>query len=278
MTPSAPSAPSRRVVMMLCTSFDLVTRLRRELGDGVELVRHSRVTDALESLTTCLPLALLLEPTDARGTGALPLMAAARRRDPEMPVIAIVRRATGWSAATVALLEAQPTAVSVEEDHDLTSVVRALAARLTQAALVARIWPQVEDDVPEALRPLVRVALARATGPLSVEAVADALGLHRKTLWSQCRRHGVGSVQAMMTWCRLLAASHALQTSSRPIDVIAEDLAFASPTAMRNSIRRHLGTTASALRGQKGERLACNGFRRWLRGAPPPHVTMSDVA
>lgn len=273
-----PSLPSRRTVLVLSTSFDLVARLRRVVGPGVELVRHARVTDALEALSARPPIALLLEPTDARGTGTLPLLTAARRADPEMPIVAIVRRSTGWSPETVAILGAQPSAVSLEEDLDLDSVVRALGARLRQAEFMERIWPQVADDVPEALRPLVRLALGSAAGPMSVASVASALGLHRKTLWSQCRRHGVGSAQAMVTWCRLLAASHALRNSSRPIDVIAEDLAFASPTALRNAIRRHLGTTATALREPEGERLACNGFRRWLRGTPPRHGTLSNVA
>ena len=82
----------------------------------------------------------------------------------------------------------------------------------------------------------------------------------------------------MLMWCRLIAAAHALRVSARPIDVIAEELAFASPTALRNAIRRHLGTTATVLRTGEGERLACNGFRRWLRAAKQHADTMSDVA
>lgn len=280
-----PSVP-RPAVLVLGTSFALVARLRRAFGEDVELVCHARIVDAIEVLASRPLLGVLVEPADARGTLAAPLVVAARRIDASLPVFGIVSRAAGWSPATVALIEAHPTVVAVEEDLDLVSVARVLSSRLWQSVMVARIWPQLAADVPEPLRPLVRAALARASAPLSVGDVADALGLHRKTLWSQCRRHGAGSAQEMMTWCRLLAAAHALGRSARPIDAIAEDLAFASPTALRNAIRRHLGTTASALRAGEGERIACEGFRQWLRAASPaasaagsPHgVTMSDVA
>lgn len=272
----------RPAVLILGTSFALVARLRRAFGEEVELLCHARIVDALEALAARSVLAVLVEPTDARGTLAAPLVTAAHRLDAELPVFAIVSRAAGWSAATVALLEARPTAVAVEEDLDLASVARVLAARVQRSVMVDRIWPQVAADVPVPLRPLVHAALARATGPISVTEIADALGVHRKTIWSQCRRHGAGSAQGVLTWCRLLAAAHALGSSARPIDAIAEDLAFASPTALRNSIRRHLRTTASALRAGEGERIACDGFREWLRAATPdavPHgVTMSDVA
>jgi AraC-like DNA-binding protein len=232
----------------------------------------------------------LLEPRDANGTPTAPLAGESRRfaRGREgPPFLALVRRSAPWCAATVALLEARPAAVLVAEDLDLGVVVRTISTRVQRAVFVADVWSDLEPDVPAGLRSLVRAALSRAEAPLSVEAVAAELGLHRKTLWSRCRRHGVGNAQALMTWCRLLAVEHALRTCTRPVDAIAEELAFASPTALRNAVRRHLRTTPSGLRaapskiGDDGRArgLACEGFRAWLRGLPsPPDVMLSDVA
>lgn len=239
---------------------------------------------------------LLLEPRDATGAPAVPLVREVRSptvaRVPP-PVLALVRRSAPWCPATVALLEAHPALVLVAEDLDLGAVMRTLSTRLRRAGFVQSVWSELEADVPAGLRPLVRVALARADEPLSVQAIADELGLHRKTLWSRCRRHGLGSVQALMTWCRLLAVEHALRTCTRPVDAIAEELAFASPTALRNAVRRHLHTTPSALRGRGVADGAGRGvpagspaggvareeFRAWMRGlSAPPEVTVGDVA
>ena len=214
-------------------------------------------------------------PSDHAAVARLPLVRGAEA----IPVLALVRRSAPWCAATIALLESHPDQVLIVEELDLGCVVRALSTRLRRAEFVCAVWGELEADVPEGLRPLVRIALARAAEPLSVQGIADAMGLHRKTLWSRCRRHGVGSAQALMTWCRLLAVAHALRTCTRPVDAIAEELAFASPTALRNAVRRHLRTTPSALRAAGGEQVAYAEFRAWMRRLqPPPDVTLGDVA
>jgi AraC-like DNA-binding protein len=267
------------VLLVVSASFEAVERLRRALDGEYAFVRCSTVAAAAMTLADGSVAALLLEPTDAAGVPTAALARSARAWDAEIPLIALVRRAQGWSAATLALIEARPSLVVLAEDLDISSVVRSLSARLRQAAFVSSVWAELEADVPDGLRPLVRFALARSTEPLSVQGIADALGLHRKTLWSRCRRHGVENVQAIMTWCRLVAAAHALRTCSRPVDAIANELAFASPTALRNAVRRHLGMTPSALRAAGGERVACVEFRAWMRRLrTPPEVTLSDVA
>jgi AraC-like DNA-binding protein len=125
---------------------------------------------------------------------------------------------------------------------------------------------------------VVRLALARAAAPLPVADFALALGLHRKTLWSQCRRHGVASVQVLMMWCRLIAVTRALRVRRESVERIANELEFASPTALRNATRRYLGVTPSVLREAGGEDLACAGFRRWLRGQSLPAQPSPDAA
>lgn len=271
-------ASDRPVVVIVASAFDAVERIRRALGSEYTIARCATLTEARGVQQAGRVAGAILEPQDRTGA-ATAVFARELRGTARAPVLALVRRSAPWCAATVALLEAHPDQVLVVEDLDLGSVVRALSTRLRRAEFVSAVWGELEADVPEGLRPLVRIALSQAAGPLSVQEIADAMGLHRKTLWSRCRRHGLGNVQALMTWCRLLAAAHALRSCSRPIDTIAEELAFASPTALRNAVRRHLGTTPSALRADGGEKLAYEEFRAWMRRLqPPPAVTLGDVA
>ena len=276
-----PPPPPPPVLLAVATAFEAVERVRRAVGREFALVRCTTVAEAEARSRQDRIAGLLVEPTDARGVPTASLIRAVRAgHEQAPPVLAMVRRSAPWCPATVALLESHPTVVLVAEELDLGSVQRALATRLQRAEFVHAVWGALKADVPEGLRPLVRVALARAGEPLTVQSIADALGLHRKTLWNRCRRHGVTSVQALMTWCRLLAVEHALRTCTRPVDAIAEELAFASPTALRNAVRRHLRTTPTALRQEAGAGVACTEFRAWMRARrpTPPDVTMSDVA
>lgn len=291
------SAPP--TVVVVSTAFDAVERIRRALGDEFVLARCATVAQARRAISEGRIAGALFEPRDSLGAATAALVREVRQsgaapdsgepatfarvsrsgmRD-AIPVLALMRRASPWCAATVALLESHPDQVLLVEELDLACAVRALSTRLRRAEFVCAVWGELGADVPEGLRPLVRLALARASEPLSVQGIADAMGLHRKTLWSHCRRHGMGNMQALMTWCRLLAAAHALRACTRPVDAIAEELAFASPTALRNAVRRHLRTTPSALRAAGGDRAAYEEFRAWLRRLQsPPDETLGDVA
>ncbi len=290
VTTARPARP-RAEVLVVSGSFALVTRLQRALGAAFDVLPRATVVEAARELATRPIAAMLLEPEDAHGAPTAALAWRAREsaggRSP-VSVVAIVRRSDGWTAPTLALIEAQPGALVVAEDLDIGCVVRALSTRLGRAVLLDDVWPAVERVLPVVLRPLARLALEREGAPLKVSEAARALGLHRKTLWTLCRRHGVASVQLLLMWCRVIAAAHALRTRVSSVDAIAHDLEFASPTALRNVIRRYLGMTATELRLQGGEELACRGFATWLsrgacvmddaRVAGEPRVTAGDVA
>lgn len=256
-------------MLVVTTAHTVGMRVHRALGHAFDVMPVATVAAARRILAARAVAALLLEPEDAQRVRTAALVPEARRHRASLPVAALVRRDAGWSAATIALLDARPTTVLVAEDLDLRSVLRALATHVHEVSLVDGVWPLLEDEVPPGLRTLVRHVLSRATRATTVPDAALGLGLHRKTLWSRCRRHGVESVQVLVMWCRLIAAAHALRTREGSIATIAEELAFASPTAMRNAIRRYLQVTATELRAEGGEVLVCRAFGRWLRRADP---------
>ncbi len=284
------TASPRPAVLVVSGSFALVARLQRALGAAFELLPRSTVGEAARDLATRRVAALLLEAEDARGVPTAALAASApgscapAAGSPPMPVVAIVRRSEGWTASTLALIEARPRAIVVAEDLDIGCVLRTLSVRVGRAAMLDEVWPAVARVLPPGLWPLARLALEREGAPLSVPEAARALGVHRKTLWVQCRRHGVESAQVLLMWCRVIAAAWTLRTRASSVDAIAQELEFASPTALRNAIRRYVGVTATELRLQGGEVLACRALEAWLvRGAmagreAASRVTTGDVA
>lgn len=262
-------ATHRPGVLLLSTSFVTMTRLRSALARDGRFACHcaGSVARGREAIAAARIAALVLESEDAAGDATVPLVRAARERDASVAVVALLRREAGWTPAALALVASQPTIAVIAEDFDAMAVLHAIAPPVRAGDLLADVWPRLEGELPAPLRPIVQLALARAAQPLPVTALALALGLHRKTLWLQCRRHGVPSVQEMLMWCRLIAVSHALRTRTQSVERIANEMEFASPTALRNATRRYLGVTPTALREGGGEELACQGFGRWLRSS-----------
>jgi len=269
----------RPVLLVLSVDYVAIERVRRGVDGAFVLQRCATIAQALEVLGSARPAGVLVSALDGAGARTAPFVTQLRALCGAVPVVALLRRADSLSPAALALIGVAPTIVVTVEDLDLSSVMRALTGRVWRMDFVAAVWPLLEADIPRPLQPMLRYALARAGEPLRVQAIADALGVDRKTLWRRCRAHGMQNMRALTRWCRLLAAAHALRTHTDSVDAIAEDLAFASPTALRNTIRRCLRTTPTALRYAGGERMACAAFRAWLRRkAQPPAVTLGDVA
>lgn len=284
-------APATLPLLLACTTaFEAVERIRRALAGEFAVLRVARLAEARAALAEWAPTGrlagLVLEPEDADARITACLVPEWRRwlagapssvesrgvgdRDVTCgapPVLALMRRSVPWRPSAIALVEASPAAVLLVEDVDLGAVQRALRTRLRRAEVVRAVWGGIASDVPSGLRPLVRAALAQAEAPPTVRSLAAALGIHRKTVWSRCRRHGVPNAQALLTWCRLLTAAEVLRQESRPVEQVAEELAFASATALRNAVRRHLATTPTALRDGDGGAWARARFVAWLRGA-----------
>lgn len=278
MTETLPLTSHRSRILVLSTSFVVASRLRMSIAREAdyECLCVTTVVRAREALEDGRIVGLVLEAEDARGHPAAPLAHRARDGNVRRPVIALLRRSEGWTASALALIAEHPALIALIEEFDPVAVLRAITGDRPTAQLLADTWPHLSAAVPAALHPVVRLALARADAPLPVPELARALGVHRKTLWQRCRRAGVPSPQVLLMWCRLVAASHALRTRGESVERIANQMEFASPTALRNATRRYLGVTPSELRDTGGEVVACRAFGAWLRARRD--VTAGDAA
>jgi AraC-like DNA-binding protein len=73
----------------------------------------------------------------------------------------------------------------------------------------------------------------------TVEQVARALGLHRKTLSNYCRAEGFAPPGTVLAWCLILLTTALLATPGITVERIAMQLNFPSGTALRNMLKRH---------------------------------------
>ena len=274
-------------VLTLSPSRDVVAQVRRALRGTHEVRPCATVVEARALLTHGHVAALVMESVDAHGVPTAPLAKVGGAMG-RLTVIALVRRAEGLTPSTLALLDTRPAAIAAVEDLDLACVARALGIGLDAAAFTVGALPPLAA-VPAGLRPVLDAALAHGREPLTVPLLARTLGWHRATLWGRCRQHGVRSVEMLIVWCRLIVAARALRTGAGSVEAIAHDLGFASPSALRNLLRRYLGITATELRLGGGEAIAAQAFARWLDaqridaadssdGTMRPTVTTGDAA
>lgn len=139
-------------------------------------------------------------------------------------------------------------------EYDRTTL-RAVLFSARQQCASDRVLEALTGVLNDILLPLVRACLARPSDLRTVRDLVNAVGLHRKTLYNYCRQGGLTGPAELMAWVRLALFAHLMSRSGRTIESIADDLEFASPTALRNMMKRYTGLTAGEVRAAGG--LAC---------------------
>jgi transcriptional regulator GlxA family with amidase domain len=83
---------------------------------------------------------------------------------------------------------------------------------------------------------------------LTIEQVADELGLSRRTLELRFRTHLKSTVGNVLTRLRVAAACQLLEETELSASDISVDVGFTSASSMANAFRRHLNMTATEIR------------------------------
>jgi AraC-like DNA-binding protein len=103
----------------------------------------------------------------------------------------------------------------------------------------------IVEDLPGVVRRLVRKKLL--TGNCSMEAVAAALSMHRRTLDRHLGRHGV-AFEPIVAAVKREVACELLRETSLPLTEIAGSLQYSSAENFATAFRTWTGTTPSAWR------------------------------
>jgi AraC-like DNA-binding protein len=140
------------------------------------------------------------------------------------------------------------------------------AARLQCAA--DWVMRQLARLVPAKLHPLIEMALAHPETITSVSALADAMGVRRRTLFNWCVRSSYLSPEELLVWARLALVGYYLETTGCTVEAIALELGFPSDTALRNTIKRYTGDRATELRTAGGLSAVLAALERRLQARP----------
>lgn len=213
-------------------------RCTRTVEDALALVQRGRAA------------VVLCEPQDADGSSTEPLIDYVNRHPSLIAAIGIASRMQVDASEILRLARSGVHALLFAEDRKSPLAVRrALNEALTRCRS-QHVWGVIAPLTPDRIRPLVAYGLHHAHQPMSVDGVARALGLHRKTLAERCALAGTLPPQQLLGWCRLLAAAVLMEDRRRRIDHIAMELDFPSGAAFRNLLKRYTGFSPAELRAK----------------------------
>jgi AraC-like DNA-binding protein len=220
----------------------------------------------------------VVELKDAQGTPTAPTVRWLREHWPLLPVLGYCASANPDGAALLAAAQAGLTGLLVagsgSGDERLSALGEVLEA-LQQAedeVTARRAWAAVAAEVPEPARVVVEYCLRHGRKALTVDDLARALGMHRKTLWGRLGRAGLPSPERVINWARLLHAAQRLETTDTPLSRVAAEYEYGTPGALRNMLQRYANLTPAVVKRPGGFEAVLATFRAGLCERPesPP--------
>ena len=248
-------------------------RLTDALRNDATVRNCERLVEVLALVEQGLATMVVLEHRDYDGNPALPAVRRLRDEYPSVPVVMYLPMAAVASGALMEYARAGVNQLVFQGMDDFrTSLRSAVNAALDQVSAGA-LAADLESLSPSAIVPFSRYCLEHARRNITVEEVATAMGVHRKTLVDRLKAARLPSPRAMIGWCRLLMAARLLDDPGRTVEQVALKLDFASGTALRNMFKRYTGLRTTEVRENGGVRCLLHAFKRELSavsaGRPP---------
>jgi AraC-like DNA-binding protein len=131
------------------------------------------------------------------------------------------------------------------------------------------VMHHLDPRLPPRVRPLIEYCLMNPEHAHSVDHVARALALNRKTLANHCRAAGFPPPGAVIAWCLILLTTALLVSPGITVERVAMQLDFPSATALRNMLKRYTGLRPADLRNATALGTLCT---RFLAAGPAPPV------
>ena len=249
VTTSRNEAPARTCLALVTDRKDQL-RLRAALSGTADVTFVEAVGDVLQALRADRGAirAVLLEAHDAAGRPAAGLARQVTRLFPSMPVIGYCSLRADESQDIIALSSAGVHELVFKQQDDHAVLLRGILQSAEQACTADLVMHHLDGDLPPRMRPLVEYCLTNPEQAHSVDEVARALGVNRKTLVNHCRSENFPPPGSVIAWCLLLLTAGLLATPGVTVERIANQLNFPSATALRNMLKRYTGLRPAYLR------------------------------
>ncbi len=232
-----------------------------------------RLSEVLALVEAGLATLVIVGHRDYDGAATLPTVRRLRAEFPSVPIVMYLPMSAVVSSAVMEYAKAGVSQLVFQGVDDLKASLRsAVNAALDQVSAVA-LSADLEPLIPATIVPFLRYCLEHARRNITVEEVAAAMGVHRKTLVDRLKAAHLPSPRAMIGWCRLFIAARMLDDPGRTVDQVALKLDFPSGAALRNMFKRYTGLRTTEVRQNGGARCLVHAFKRELAavsaGKPP---------
>lgn len=240
-------------------------RRLREAVDPTLSITWCRRADELVGLASQAQL-VLAEPLDADGTPVADAISQLRARAPHLPVIAYAGLAPASVRALASMAAHTLHSVIIRGVDDSRATLREVIHDAMARACETQFWHSVIPVIPSEAHGIVRYCIQQAGYPLTVSMLAHAVGLPERTLNARLRRSKLPSAQELIAWSRLVRVSCLLHNPTLTLEVVAERLGFATPSAVNALVMRLLCVTPSALRRADAVSRTMEALRARLTG------------
>lgn len=213
---------------------------------------------------------VVVDSRDAHGESTLPIVRRIREGFPSVPVILYLSSAL--SREVLQFARAGVTELVLRDTDDMKVMLRSSLTSAADHGSARAIAAELEPLVPPNVAEMIRYCLENGRRALTVEEVASAMKVHRKTLVDRLNAARLPPPSAIIAWCRLLLSARLLEDPGRSIEQVALLLDFPSGTSMRNMVKRYTGLRTGEVRENGGVRCVMHAFKREIAqsGGPPP--------
>lgn len=252
-------------VLVLTDNPDVRRRVRQAVeGPSPAFYENERALLLAVKRSVCD--AVIVGLRDEESTTEIDLIRLIREQYPIVWVIGCLERRLSRQdeirlVATVTRSGANDVIVDDLESYAWVSERLALVA--AELVVIHRIGQATGTCVPETVQRFIEHGVLRARRSVSVNEIAQNLGVSRQTVARQCRKAELPCPEQLLTWSRLLFASALLDQPGMTADRVGHRM-FGSPSVFRKLLQTYAGVPPNLLRSEGGFELMLSTFTRTL--------------
>lgn len=226
----------------------------------------ARQQELLTLLENNLASVVVLDMRDQEGNSTLGAVRHIRAAFPSVPVVLYWSLAPDTSRDMLEFARAGVNHLVLKGVDDIRISLRSALSDAADHCSALSLLSELASVVPSNILPMLRYCLENSRRALTVEQVAVALGVHRKTLVDRVSTAGMPTPSAIISWCRLLLSARLLEDQGRSVEQVALLLDFPSGTSMRNMMKRYTGLRPGEVRENGGVKCVMHAFKREIAG------------